>query len=39
MKEMKPTLIDILKGIQEEKKIFKLIDKKEGKLSDTKEVI
>lgn len=31
-KEMKPTLTDILKGIQEEKKLFKLIDKKDDKL-------
>lgn len=38
-KEMKPILIDILTGIQEEKKIFKLIDKKDGKLSSMKKVV
>jgi hypothetical protein len=32
-KEIKPTLKDILKGIQEEKKLFKLIDKKDEKFS------
>ena len=38
-KEMKPILVDILKGIQEEKKLFKLIDKKDDKLSSIKKVV
>ncbi len=38
-KEMKPMLTDILKGIQEEKKIFKLIDKKKSKHQDAKTII
>ena len=36
-KEMKSMLTDILKGIQEEKKLFKLIDKKDDKLSSIKK--
>ncbi len=37
-KEMKPMLTDILKGIQEEKKLFKLIDKKDDKFSIIKKL-
>lgn len=39
IKEMKPTLTDILKGIQEEKKILELINKKDDTLTDTKKLI